>query len=162
VSSYVGAHCAAASPARRDSDIAIREEDTVMAGQPRHQDFGRPSRVFAWLAAIVAPMAMLSGFAHASASQPAEVVTEVVTEYRTVGLTDLASERTRLNRVKRNLNDRKAKLARRRDVLVAREAALDRREHKLSVAGSAPSVDLQPAHHVRTERLGATLCPSRC
>ena len=132
-----------------------------MGGPPRHQGWG-PSPVFAWLAAIVAPVAMVSGYAHASASQPAEVVTEVVTEYRTVGHADLASERTRLNRIKRNLNDRKAKLARRRDMLAVRDAALDRRERELFAAGSAPSVKPQPARHIRTERLGATLCPSRC
>jgi septal ring factor EnvC (AmiA/AmiB activator) len=158
----VGAHRAEASPARRDSDIAIGEEETVMAGQSRHQDSGRLSRVFAWLAAIIVPVAMVNGFAHASASQQAEVVTEVVTQHRTVGLADLASERTRLNRVKRHLNDRKDELARRQHALAARKAALDRRERKLFATGSAASAQPQHARHVRTERQSAMLCPSRC
>jgi hypothetical protein len=158
----VGAHRAEASPARRDSDIAIGEEDTVMAGQPRPQDSGRASRVFAWLAAIIVPVAMVNGFAHASASQSAEVVTEVVSQYRSVELADLASERTRLNRVKRHLNDRKAELARRQHALAARKTALDMRERKLFAARSAVSAELQQARHIRTERQSAMLCPSRC
>jgi hypothetical protein len=133
-----------------------------MAGQPRHQDSGKASRVFTWLAAIIVPVAMVNGFAHASASQPAEVVTEVVTQYRTVGPADLASDPTRLNRVKRHLNDRKAELVRRQHALSARKATLDRRQRKLAAAGSAPSAEPQHARHIRTERQGATLCPSRC
>ena len=133
-----------------------------MAGQSRHQDSGRLSRVFAWLAAIIVPVAMVNGFAHASASQQAEVVTDVVTQHRSVGFADLASERTRLNRIKRHLNDRKAELARRQHALAARKAALDRRERKLFAARSAASAQPQRTRHVSTERQSATLCPSRC
>jgi uncharacterized protein YlxW (UPF0749 family) len=115
-----------------------------MARQPQQQRPGYPLRIFGWLAAVVAPVAMLGGFANAAASQPVEVVTEtvreVVTEYRTVEpqvfdeATEVASERERLNRVKRSLNAVKARLERRRTALASREAALDRRERALSAA----------------------------
>ena len=109
-----------------------------MARQPQQQRSGSATRMFAWMAAVVAPVAMLGGFANASASQPVEVVTEtvreVVTEYRTVQpqVFELASERERLNRVKRSLNAVKDRLERRRAALVAREAVLERRERALS------------------------------
>jgi hypothetical protein len=121
-----------------------------MARHPQDRQPGRPPRVLVWLAAVVAPVAMLGGFANASASQPTEVVTEVVTEtvrevvteYRTAApraideVGGLASERARLNRVKRKLNAVKGRLERRRATLDAREAALDRREDARPDAGA--------------------------
>ena len=117
-----------------------------MSGRAQLQRPSNPTRMFGWLAAVVAPVAMLGGFANAAASQPEEVVTEqvreVVTEYRTAEpqifeeVAEITSERARLNRVKRSLNAVKDRLERRRAALAAREAALDRRERTLSVIGS--------------------------
>ena len=109
-----------------------------MARHPQEQRSRPPTRVFGWLAAVVAPMAVLAGFANASVSRPAEVVTE----YRTVAPADevaeLASERARLNRVKRKLNGVKDRLERRRAALAAREAALDRRERPPATGSEPP------------------------
>ena len=124
----------------------------------QERDPGARRRTFAWVVAFVAVVSAASGFANASASQPAEVVTETVTvhetvtEYRTVpppidpdavttagagAVNDLASERQRLNRIKRNLNARREKLDRRRAALDAREARIAAREgDDLAVAGA--------------------------
>lgn len=112
-----------------------------MAPHAQQDRPGSLTRAFLWLAALVAPVAMLGGFANAAASQPVEVVTEtvreVVTEHRTVeplistGTGDVASERARLNRVKRSLNASKDRLERRWAAVQAREAALDAREAAL-------------------------------
>jgi septal ring factor EnvC (AmiA/AmiB activator) len=113
-----------------------------MSGRAQQQRPSNPTRMFGWLAAVVAPVAMLGGFANAAASQPVEAVTEQVTEYRTVEpqifdeVAEVTSERARLNRVKQSLNAVKDRLERRRAALIAREAALDRRERALSVIES--------------------------
>jgi hypothetical protein len=103
-----------------------------MEEQPQQQQQPpriRP-RVYGWIAGVVAVVAMVSGFAYASASGQASQPVAVVTEYRTaqpssdgLGAAELASERQRLNRIKGYLNARKRKLDRLRDRLASGKAA---------------------------------------
>lgn len=107
-----------------------------LGGEPR-------LRAFAMLAVVCALAGLVSGLADAWTSRPVEVVTEVVrvretvTEYRAVGPADaveIASERKRLNRIKRRLHERQDQLRRIRRSLALREAALDEREEVLAAA----------------------------
>jgi hypothetical protein len=112
-----------------------------MEEQPQQEAHGVWTRPYVWIAGVVAMVAMVSGFAYASPSQPASQPVAVVTEYRTaepyVGgleVAELAAERRRLNRIKDDLNARERKLNRMRDRLAARKAALSGRAPKRATA----------------------------
>lgn len=117
------------------------------------QASGQRRHTFAWLAAFVAVSAAAAGFANGSAQQPASA--RVVTEHQTdapemAEAAELASERQRLNRIKRNLNVRKRKLDRRRASLAAREAVLDAREAALD--GREDDVAVARVQSTQSER----------
>ena len=114
-----------------------------MEEQPQQKAHSVWTRPYVWIAGAVAVVAMVSGFANASPSQPVSQPVAVVTEYRTAepymgGLEadELAAERHRLNRIKGYLNARKRKLNRMRDRLAARRAALN---------GPFPEAERRPA-----------------
>lgn len=113
-----------------------------MEEHPQQQTPRAWPRPYAWIAGIVAVVALISGFAYASAPGQASQPVAVVTEYRTVEpsvsgveAAELASERQRLNKIKGNLNVRKRKLDRLRDRLAARKAALDGRVDEQATPG---------------------------